>query len=98
MAQIRHDMHHDVQGAVEGAQSLTDWRTLIRMNPWISLGIAATVGYLIVPKRRRETPTIVSVDAAPEQFARSAAPESTCPGAAQQVEHDSGRCLAWWRR
>ncbi len=72
MAQIRHDMHHEVQGAVEGAQSLTDWRTLIRMNPWISLGIAATVGYLIVPKRRRETPTIVSVDAAPERFARSA--------------------------
>ena len=27
MAQIRHDMHHEVQCAVRSAQSLTDWRS-----------------------------------------------------------------------
>jgi len=79
MARIRHDMHVEVRGAVKGAQSLTDWRTLIRMNPWISLGIAATAGYLIVPKRRRKTPTVVSVDEGPQQTARSAAGNQPTP-------------------
>jgi ElaB/YqjD/DUF883 family membrane-anchored ribosome-binding protein len=51
MAQIRREMHADVQGAVKSAQSLTDWRGVVRSHPWMSLGVAAFAGYLIVPRR-----------------------------------------------
>jgi len=61
MAQVRRQMHQEVQGAVKGAQSLTDWRTLVRNYPWLALGVAAAAGYLIVPKRRWETPTVVAL-------------------------------------
>ena len=67
MAQIRHDMHGEVLEAVKGAQSLTDWHSLVRNHPWLTLGVATAVGYLIVPGRRSEAPTIVAVNAtAPE--------------------------------
>lgn len=61
MAQIRHDMHQEVQGAVKGAQSLTDWRSLVKSHPWLSISVASVVGYLIVPARRSMSPTIVTV-------------------------------------
>jgi len=55
MAQIRREMHDDVRGAVRGAQSLTDWRSLVGSHPWAALGVAAGVGYLVVPHRRAES-------------------------------------------
>jgi hypothetical protein len=61
MAQIRHDMHQEVQGAVKGAQSLTDWRSFITSHPWLSISVASVVGYLIVPARRSVSPTIMTV-------------------------------------
>ena len=61
MAQIRHDMHQEVQGAVKGAQSLTEWRSIVKSHPWLSISVASVVGYLIVPKRRSMSPTIVTV-------------------------------------
>jgi hypothetical protein len=62
MAQIRRDMHEDVREAVKGAQSLTDWRSQVRSHPWVALGTAAGLGYLIVPKRHpAPAPAIVTV-------------------------------------
>ncbi len=52
MAQIRHEMHEEVRGAVRGAQSLTDWRRIVANHPWAALGIAAAAGFLVVPSRR----------------------------------------------
>ena len=67
MAQIRHDMHGEVLDAVKGARSLTDWRSLVRNHPLATLGVVAAIGYLVVPRRRSEAPTIVAVNAtAPE--------------------------------
>ena len=54
MAQIRREMHEDVQGAVRGAQSLTDWRSIVGSHPWAALGVAIGVGYLLVPHRKAE--------------------------------------------
>ena len=63
MAHLRRELHEEVSGAVKGAQSLTDWRSQVRNHPWLALGAAAAVGYIIVPRRRRpETPTIVTVN------------------------------------
>ena len=50
MAQIRHDMHQEVQGAVKGAQLLTDWRSLVKSYPWLSISVAAVAGYALVPR------------------------------------------------
>ena len=61
MAQIRHELHVEAREVVKGAQSLTDWRSLVRNYPWLALGAVAAVGYLIVP-RRSETPTVVAVN------------------------------------
>jgi len=61
MAQVRHELHEDVREAVQGAQSLTDWRSLVRSHPWLALATAAVTGYLLVPKRRSEAPAVVAV-------------------------------------
>jgi hypothetical protein len=62
MAQIRRELHEDVRSAVEGAQSLTDWRSHVRHHPWLTLGAATALGYFIVPRRREEpAPAIVAV-------------------------------------
>lgn len=63
MAQIRHEMHQEVQGAVRGAQTLTDWKSLVKSHPWLSMSVAAAVGYVVVPKRPKETPTVVTIAA-----------------------------------
>ena len=70
MAQIRHDMHQEVQGAVKGAQSLTDWRSLVKSHPWLSISVASVVGYLLVPS--------ASVDVADHRDCRQ--PESRAAG------------------
>jgi hypothetical protein len=52
MAQVRHDMHQEVQSAVKGAQLLTDWRSLVKNFPWLSISVAALAGFALVPSRR----------------------------------------------
>src|ERR1700722_7924548 len=75
MAQIRLEMHQEVQGAVHGARTLTDWKSLVRSYPWLSLSVAAAVGYFVVPRRRSDAPTVVAVAARSPEFLASAGPE-----------------------
>jgi hypothetical protein len=80
MAQIRHEMHQDVQGAVKGAQSLTDWRSLVINYPWMSISFASIVGYLIVPARQSVSPTFMTIgNPAPELRAAVGAHEQPQP-------------------
>lgn len=53
MAQIRHELHEDVQGVVKGAEATTDWRRYVKNYPWAAMGVAFAVGYLIIPRRQR---------------------------------------------
>ena len=53
MAQIRRDLHVDMQGVVAGAEAATDWRHYVRLYPWAALGLAFGAGFLLVPRRRR---------------------------------------------
>ena len=53
MAQIRRELHEDVQGVVVGAEAVTDWRHYFRQYPWAALAGAVAIGYLIVPKKKR---------------------------------------------
>ena len=53
MAQIRRELHEDVQGLVAGAEEAGDWRHYVKIYPWAALGLSAAVGYFVVPKRHR---------------------------------------------
>jgi hypothetical protein len=80
MAQVRHELHEDVREAVKGAQELTDWRSQVRNHPWLALGAAVAVGYLIVPRRREPAPAIVTVAPAAAAVPSSAAvPQAAAP-------------------
>jgi hypothetical protein len=80
MAQIRHELHENVREAVKGAQSLTDWRSQVRNHPWLALGTAAALGYLIVPKRH-PAPAIVAVAPAAVQPTPAVAAVQPTPAA-----------------
>jgi len=88
MAQLRHDMHGEVLGAVKGARSLTDWRSLVRNYPLLTLGVATAIGYLVVPKRRSEAPTIVAVNATAPEMAALVEPQ-------KQSKKTKGKGTGW---
>ena len=51
MAQIRTDLHDDVDVIVETARVMADWRHYWSSYPWACLAAAAAVGYLVVPTK-----------------------------------------------
>ena len=51
MEEVRCDLDEDVQGIVEGARDMRDWRSYVRAYPWVCVGAAVAVGYLLVPRR-----------------------------------------------
>ena len=79
MAQIRHDMHQEVQGAVKGAQSLTDWRGLVTSHPWLSISVGVGGGVPHCPKRRLVSHAVVAVSS-PSWRIASQPRRSTPPG------------------
>lgn len=50
MEQVRCDLDQDVQGIVEGARDMRDWRSYPKNYPWVCVGAALAVGYLLVPR------------------------------------------------
>jgi hypothetical protein len=44
-------MREDVREMVASARELTDWTWYVRTYPWLCLGAAATLGYLLIPSR-----------------------------------------------
>ena len=51
MQHVREELRGDVQDVVASARVLRDWQAYVRSYPWLCLGAAAAVGYLIVPSR-----------------------------------------------
>jgi len=51
MRSIRRELGQDVEELVENAEQLLDWRYHVRRYPWVSVGVAALAGYLLVPSR-----------------------------------------------
>jgi hypothetical protein len=60
MQQVRAEMREDVQVMVAKAREMTDWTWYVRNYPWVCIGAAAAIGYLIVPSR---TPPPIKPDA-----------------------------------
>lgn len=53
MAEIRSQLHHDMTKVVGEASTATDWRSYVRDQPWLFLGGAFALGYILVPRRQR---------------------------------------------
>jgi hypothetical protein len=51
MQSLRTDMHRDVREVVLSTREMTDWKTYVRRYPWVCVGLAAGVGFLLVPKK-----------------------------------------------
>ena len=47
MAVIRRELHTNVRESVAGAEAVVDWGRYTWTYPWIALGAAAAVGYLV---------------------------------------------------
>jgi hypothetical protein len=57
MRTIRRELGQDVEDLVEHAERLMEWRYYVRRYPWASLGVAALLGYFIIPQRIVTLPT-----------------------------------------
>jgi len=53
MHEVRSNLGIDMEKFVENARVLTDWHYYIRRAPWLSLGAAAALGYLLIPSKPR---------------------------------------------
>src|SRR5262245_60441792 len=59
MRQVRSELRQDVRELVTSAQIMGEWQYYVRRYPWLSVGLAAAVGYFMIPAR----PLIVRPDA-----------------------------------
>jgi ElaB/YqjD/DUF883 family membrane-anchored ribosome-binding protein len=51
MAMVRRELNADIKGVTAQAKELTDWRKYVKHAPWISIGIAAAAGFMVVPRK-----------------------------------------------
>lgn len=51
MQNLRTDLHRDVREVVISTREMTDWKTYVRRYPWVCIGLAAGIGYLVVPSK-----------------------------------------------
>jgi len=51
MRQIRVELKENVEEIVSNAREIVDWQSYVRSNPWLMVGGAAFLGYLLVPSR-----------------------------------------------
>jgi len=51
MRQIRVELRDNVEEIVSSAREMVDWQSYVKAYPWLCVGAAAFVGYLLVPSR-----------------------------------------------
>jgi hypothetical protein len=53
MAMIRLQIDERSDEVVAQVNALSDWRSYVRRHPWVSVGAAAVVGYVLVPSKAK---------------------------------------------
>jgi len=53
MQQLRSEIDGDVEDMAASARTMVDWKHYVKTYPWVCLGTAVALGFLIVPKRSR---------------------------------------------
>jgi len=51
MKLIRREIDQGIEDIDQDMENMVDWRHYVRTYPWVCLGTAAVLGFLIVPKR-----------------------------------------------
>lgn len=51
MASIRRELDKDMERVEQDARTLLNWRYYTNNYPWVSVAVAAAVGYLVVPRK-----------------------------------------------
>ena len=92
MQGIRCDIDQDLEDVSASARSMVDWKHYVKAYPWVCLGAAAALGFLIVPKRSAATSADLPTPTEPANTGRPAVPSA--PTAAPR----SVRCARGRRR
>ena len=50
MQQLRCEIDGDMEDMAASARTMVDWKHYVKTYPWVCLGAAAALGFLIVPK------------------------------------------------
>lgn len=53
MKDVRREIEQDADQLVDSARQLGNWKEYVRAYPWLSVGGAAALGFLIAPSRSR---------------------------------------------
>lgn len=53
MQRLRQSATGEVREIVDSAKTLTDWRYHVKHHPWLCMGAAMALGFLLVPRNRR---------------------------------------------
>jgi hypothetical protein len=56
MAKLRGALEQEAQGVVSSAQTLSDWRYHFRAHPGLFCAVAATIGFVLVPRGAKPAP------------------------------------------
>jgi hypothetical protein len=59
MREVRCELGEDVEEFVESARTMTDWHYYFERYPWVCIGAAVALGYVVVPKKS----SIINLDA-----------------------------------
>jgi hypothetical protein len=73
LAAARASLSRDAQAVASDARTLVNWRHHVRNHPWLAMGGAAAVGFLLAPRRRRQPAVDAATAQAPMQPVQSAA-------------------------
>lgn len=76
MQGIRRDIDRDLVDVSASARNMVDWKHYVQAHPWMCLGTAAAVGFLLVPKRSAAIHTVGAVPAAPAKTGTAHAPSA----------------------
>ena len=63
MAMIRQRIDEQSDEVVAQVNELSDWRSYVRRHPWVSVGAAAALGFVLVPSRAKPSAEGSSGDA-----------------------------------
>jgi hypothetical protein len=53
MQQLRCEIDGDMEDMAASARTAVDWKHYVKTYPWVCLGVATALGFLVVPKRSR---------------------------------------------
>jgi hypothetical protein len=53
MQNVRRDAGDSVKGIVDTAKTLSDWRYHVKHHPWLCVGAAVALGFLVAPRKRK---------------------------------------------